>query len=217
MNQLLTREQYWDRAAEKKEFTTPFQVELFRDVVAKEACILDIGCGYGRTLSQLDLCGFHNSTGVDIAEGMIKRGKKLFPGLSLEHIEDCGKIPFADNSFDTVILLAVLTCIIDDLEQEQLIREINRVLKKDGIIYMNDFLINSDQRNVDRYTEFEPKYNKYGIFELQEEKRVALRHYTKARIDELIVKFEKIVFEPVVYKTMNGNQSNGFYYMGRKI
>ena len=213
MNKLLTQEEYWDRVAEEKEFTTPFQMELFKKVVPKKARILDIGCGYGRTLQELYLSEFNDLSGIDISKKMIDKGTKLYPHLALRKY-DGSQLPFENNSLDAVILLAVLTCIISNSEQEKLIDEIQRVLRDDGILYVNDFLINSDQRNVDRYKRYEAKYNKYGIFELSE--GVVLRHYTKVRIDELLGNFEKIIFESVIYTTMNGNKSNGLYYIGKK-
>ena len=213
MNKLLTQKEYWDNVAEEKEFTTPFQMELFKKNVSKEARILDVGCGYGRTLNELYLSEFTNLSGIDISKKMINRGIKLYPQLTLKKHES-GSLPFENNSFDAVILLAVLTCIINNIEQEKLINEIQRVLRDDGVVYINDFLINSDQRNIDRYKRFEAKYNEYGIFELQE--GVALRHHTRVRIDELMSSYEKITFEPVIYTTMNGNKSNGLYYIGRK-
>ncbi|MDA3917382.1 MAG: class I SAM-dependent methyltransferase [Deltaproteobacteria bacterium] len=213
MNKLLTQEEYWDSVAGEKEFTTPFQMELFKKVVPKEARILDVGCGYGRTLHELYLSEFTNLSGIDISKKMIDKGTKLYPQLTLKKYDD-SRLPFENNSLDAVILLAVLTCIISNKEQEKLIDEIERVLKDDGVLYINDFLINSDQRNIDRYKRHEVKYNKYGIFELSE--GVVLRHYTKMRIDELMGNFEKIIFESVIYTTMNGNKSNGLYYIGRK-
>ena len=213
MNKLLTQKEYWDNVAEEKEFTTPFQMELFKKNVPKKARILDVGCGYGRTLNELYLSEFTNLSGIDISNKMINRGIKLYPHLTLKKHES-GSLPFENNSFDAIILLAVLTCIINNIEQEELINEVQRVLRDDGVVYINDFLINSDQRNIDRYKQFEAKYNEYGIFELRE--GVALRHYTRIRIDKLMSSYEKIIFEPVIYTTMNGNKSNGLYYLGRK-
>lgn len=213
---MLTQEKYWNDVAFEKEFTTPFQMGLFKKNVSRKAKILDVGCGYGRILNELQLSGFTNLTGIDISKKMIKRGNNLYPHINLKKIENSCNIPYKDNSFNAVVLLAVLTCIIDDGEQEQLINEVLRVLKTGGIVYINDFLINSDQRNIDRYKQFESKYKKYGIFELQEKEGVSLRHYTRERIDELTHDFKNTVFKPVVYTTMNGNKSNGFYYLGRK-
>ena len=214
MDKLLNQENYWDSVAQKKEFTTPFQMELFEKFVPKEAHILDVGCGYGRTLNELSLSGFTNLAGIDISKKMIVQGNKLYPHLNFKKHENSG-IPFVDESFDAVILLAVLTCIINDTEQEKLMAEVHRVLQDDGVVYLNDFLINSDQRNIDRYNQYKVKYGKYGTFELQE--GVALRHHTRTWIDKLMSMFETITLKPVIYTTMNGNKSKGLYYMGRKF
>ncbi len=215
MNKLQTQEKYWDNVAEEKEFTTPFQMELFKQFVPKDAQILDVGCGYGRTLNELYQSGFTDLTGIDISKNMIHRGKNLFPHLNLTKPENNG-ISFGDKSFDGVLLLAVLTCIISDNEQERLISEVHRILRDDGIVYINDFLINIDQPNIDRYEKYVPKYNNYGTFELQEGSGVALRHYTRKRINELMSAFKTITFKPVIYTTMNKNKSNGLYYLGKK-
>lgn len=39
------------------------------------------------------------------------------------------------------------------------------MLKKDGVLYVNDFLLNNDERNLNRYNAFKERYNKYGVFE----------------------------------------------------
>ena len=211
MNKSADQEKYWDNVAEEKEFTTFFQMELFEKYVPKEARILDVGCGYGRTLNELSLAGFTNLSGVDISEKMVARGLALYPDIVLRKNQS-GGIPFEDNAFDAVIILAVLTCIIDNAEQEKFINEIKRVLRTGGVVYINDFLLNHDQRNVDRYRQYEAQYNRYGIFELPE--GVTFRHHTWERIDELTSGFDKIAFQQTVYTTMNGNRSNGFYYLG---
>ncbi len=51
---------------------------------------------------------------------------------------------FDENSFDAIILFGILSAIVDDDFQKSLISEIQRVLKPNGIIYVNDFLINSN-------------------------------------------------------------------------
>lgn len=113
-----------------------------------------------------------------------------------------------------VILFAVLTSIIDNREQSSLINEINRVLKHDGIIYINDFLLNTDTRNRDRYKTFKDKYGTYGVFELPE--GAILRHHDPLHIQNLVKLFHTIKFDRITFKTMNGHLSNGFIFMGRK-
>lgn len=212
MTRILNQEKYWDEVAQEKEFPTPFQIKEFEKYVSPGKSILDVGCGYGRILSELYGQGYENLTGVDFSQGMINRGLKLHPQLNL--IKNNGdKLPFADDEFDAVLLIAVLTCTANPEEQEKLISEIKRVLKKDGILYINDYLINDDQRNLKRYQKYNNKYGIYGIFELPE--GAILRHHTPEHISKLTKDFKELLFEKTVYNTMNGNKSNGFYYMGK--
>lgn len=209
----MNQKDYWNSVSEQKEFTTPFQAGEFERFVDKSAAILDVGCGYGRTLNELYQMGYRRLRGIDFSRGMIARGQKLYPQLDLK-VKKNASIGLPDGSIDAVILFAVLTCIHSDEEQRILISEIRRVLKPGGILYVNDFLLNTDQRNLDRYRKFEEKYGKYGVFELPE--GAVLRHHSAAWIRELLGEFETLRQEPLIFTTMNGHTSNGFYYIGRR-
>ena len=210
MNTILDQEKYWDKVSEEKEFPTPFQIQEFEKYVSKDMHILDIGCGYGRTLNELHNQGFKNLTGIDYSQGMINKGLRLNPYLNL--IKNDGyTIPFPDSKFDAVLLISVLTSNIKDEEQERLMSEISRVLKDNGILYITDYLINNNKRNLERYKKYTDKYGIYGVFKLSE--GVILRHHTENHIMKLTKDFQKLVFEKTVYETMNGNKSNGFYYI----
>ncbi len=209
----MEQKNYWNDVAETKTFTTPFQSKEFEKYVSKNAIIIDVGCGYGRTLNELSALGYKNLTGFDFSKEMIKRGIATFPQLNLNTMV-AGHIPADDNSVDAVILFAVLTCISNNDDQKQLIREIRRVLKKDGVIYVNDFLLNEDSRNLERYEKYCEKHGVYGVFELPE--GAVLRHHSEEWIKMLLSDFEELEFEHLTFTTMNGNRSNGFYYIGRK-
>jgi ubiquinone/menaquinone biosynthesis C-methylase UbiE len=200
---------YWNSVAPIKEFTTPFQMDIFQKYINMNAYILDIGCGYGRTLNELYNNGYKNSIGIDFSEKMIERGKTMHPHLYFETMAN-EKLKYSENTFDAVILLAVLTCIINDKEQIKLLNEVKRVLKQDGVIYINDFLLNSDERNIKRYKEYESRYKNYGIFELTE--GAIVRHHDKIWTKKSLEIFKEIEFKEVEYITMNGNKSNGYYY-----
>jgi len=204
---------YWDSVSEKKEFTTALDLNLVEPFINTNSFIVDYGCGYGRTLDQLWQNGFQNTLGFDFSSEMIQRGKKQFPYLNLKTSSNNG-IDCADGSVDMVILFAVLTCVITDREQDNLMQEVLQVLKPGGFVYINDFLINDDQRNLDRYINFETKYGTYGVFELPE--GALLRHHTETRIKQLAHGFHKVAFNKTTFKTMNGNLSNGFVFIGRK-
>lgn len=207
----MIQKEYWDSVSEKKQFTTPFQPDEFCKYLDKDSRILDVGCGYGRTLDELYRAGYRSLTGIDFAEGMIARGRRQFPHLDLRVKKTAG-IDFPDNSMDGVILFAVLTCIRGNTEQTKLISEIKRVLKPDGILYVNDFLLNTDERNLSRYKKFEDKYRTYGVFELPD--GAVCRHHSEEWIKELLKGFHTLCYERLTFTTMNGHASNGFYFIG---
>jgi len=208
---LLKQKEYWNDVANEKNFTTPFRHDLFSKYVSKDAVILDYGCGYGRTLFELKEHGYSNLYGVDFSEEMIKRAELNNEDIKYSVI-DSGKLPYADNSFDSVLLFAVLTCVHNDQEQNAIVSEIKRVLKPNGVIYINDFLLNNDARNEERYSRYYNKYKAYGVFELQD--GAILRHHSKRRILEWGSGFEQLEYENVEYVTMNNNRSNGLVYIG---
>lgn len=209
----MKQQEYWESVSPTKNFTTPFQAKEFCQHVAKDSLVLDVGCGYGRTLQELHGLGYQNLMGMDFTEGMIRRGQSLYPYLDLRVMEHAA-IDLPDDSVNAVILFAVITCIWNSAEQRKLIQEIRRVLKPGGILYINDFLLNDDQRNRDRYAKFADKYGIYGVFELPE--GAICRHHDTVWIHELLQDYEQLQFQPLTFTTMNGNKSNGFFYIGRK-
>lgn len=207
----MKQEEYWNSVSDKKELTTPFQSEAFSKFVKRDSYILDVGCGYGRTLDELYHNGYRNLTGIDFSSGMIERGKQQFPYLDLR-VKENDRIALPDNSVDAVILFAVLTCIHTNREQEQLLKEIRRVLKPQGILYVNDFLLNTDERNLLRYEKFKETYGVYGVFELPE--GAVCRHHDEAWIRQLLEDFKELEYNHLTFVTMNGHKSNGFYFIG---
>src|SRR5262245_5082650 len=104
---------YWSAAAPVASFSHPVDLARFEAHVPKDARILDVGCGWGRTLAELGDAGWTRLTGVDVAPGMIERGRELHPGLDL-HVGEASDLPFERGSFDAVVLFAVLTTIPSD-------------------------------------------------------------------------------------------------------
>jgi SAM-dependent methyltransferase len=205
---------YWDRVATEKCFSHPLRLDwLARYLPSQEAKILDYGCGYGRTLAELATSGYGNSFGVDFSQGMLSRAHDEVPRSGLVR-NDGRSLPFKSESFDLVMLFAVLTCVPDNTEQRVLVSETKRVLRPGGLLYISDLLINSDVRNRKRYEEYAPAYECYGVFELPE--GVVVRHHTAEWIEEVTAEFQKLEYEPFTVITMNGNTSAAFQYLGRK-
>lgn len=214
MGALNNQVEYWDRVAWEKNFTLPFDKEKFRQLVPRTCRILDYGCGYGRILAELQAMGYANLLGVDTSSELIERGATLHPALDLR-IFDGGPLPFADASFDAVLLVAVLTCIPGDDSQRRIVDEISRVLSRGGVLCLADFLLNEDQLNQRRYQEANGKYDAYGVFELPE--GAVLRHHHPDWLAQLTAGFAELSSQVSQVQTMNGHLSESLMYFGRKI
>jgi SAM-dependent methyltransferase len=205
---------YWDRVANEKRFSHPLRLDwLARYLKNPQAGILDYGCGYGRTLAELSEAGYQNLVGVDFSEAMLARARLAVPRAGLIRNDGHG-LPFRNECLDAVLLFAVLTCIPDSDEQRFLLAEAKRVLRPGGLLYVSDLLVNNDQRNRERYSQYAEAYGCYGVFELPE--GVVVRHHEREWIDEIVNPFEQLEFEPFTVTTMNGNASAAFQYLGRK-
>ena len=207
----MNQNEYWNSVAEEKNFTTILDVELFSKFVSKDCKILDVGCGYGRILNELAEAGFTDLTGVDSAENMIKRGLREYPNLNLL-VNPNGKLPFAQNTFDAVILFGVLTCVPDNESQKVLLNDIKRVLKPGGVIYINDFLLNSGFKRWLFYKKAQKETGIYGAFKTYD--GATVRHHAEDYILNLLSDFKTLDYQKFVIPTMNGNKSNSFGFIG---
>lgn len=71
---------------------------------------------------------------VDIDPGAIERAKKNFPAVNITYvIDDVLKLQFPDNMFD-VISACELIEHLDETDQDQMLKELKRVLKPGGIL-----------------------------------------------------------------------------------
>ncbi|HKO63538.1 MAG TPA: class I SAM-dependent methyltransferase [Pyrinomonadaceae bacterium] len=203
--------QYWNRVASQKSFSHPLRADWLTPRLPSGAYILDVGCGYGRTLQQLLEAGFPNCVGLDVSEGMLARYRSEVHSARLVR-NDGHDFPLQHESVDAVLLFAVLTCIPADTEQLYLVNEVRRVLRPGGLLYISDLLVNQDARNRERYQRCERRFGRYGVFELPE--GVVVRHHSEEWIREITRPFERLEYEPFNVTTMNGNSSSAFQYLG---
>ena len=209
----MTQSDYWNSVADTVEFTLPLNYGNFSKFINKSDLIVDLGCGYGRTVNDLYGLGYNRVIGIDTSHEMIRRGKNQFPFLDLRFSQN-GICDVKADSVDAVLLFCVLSANPFDDEQKMLLGEVDRILKKDGIVYVADSLIAKDLRNAMRYKKFEDKYNSYGIFENDE--GGVFRHYTEENINSLFSRYENLFFEKVKSKGADGYITNGFYSFYKK-
>ncbi|MBN2427330.1 MAG: class I SAM-dependent methyltransferase [Deltaproteobacteria bacterium] len=212
MEDINIQSEYWDEAAASRKFTHPLPWSVFRDMIPPAAKILDYGCGYGRTCSELVKAGYANVTGIDISQEMIKRGKGLNPDLDL-HFFDGKTIGFENDFFDACLLIAVLNCIPQDAGLKRTIAEIYRLLRPGGILFISDYPLQSDQRNKKRYQEFEQKLGTFGMFCTD---GAVFRHFDMELIKQLLSDFDIVWQDNIRLRTMNGNESDAIQIFARK-
>lgn len=141
------QEKVWDEIAplwnkykvEKSEKKSRF-IDNFIEKSDKK--ILDLGCGSGRN--------FFNFEGtiyaVDFSNEMLKlaeKNSKKFKSKFIFKKSKTDNLPFEDNFFDKVIFVATLHCIETEKEREQTIKELFRVLKPDGKMFITVWNKNS--------------------------------------------------------------------------
>jgi len=193
---------FWNRAAETKQFSHPLDHARLTRALPRDAVILDYGCGQGRLSRELIDRGYINVLGMDSSIEMIRIASERVPEAGFHAIEG-ERLPCGDQSIDAVLLFAVLTCIASDEAQKKLLREFKRVLRPGGLLLISDYPLQADERNLARYEEFKDELGGFGRFRLPD--GAVLRHHSREWFATLLGDFR--VEEAVEFdgKTMNGN------------
>jgi len=214
MHQLDNQIDYWNRVGPGKPFGHPVNLERLTDLLPTDSHILDFGCGYGRVLGLLHKNGYTNLIGVDPVPAMVAAARERLPGISFQELVQPPNLALADGSVDATFLFTVLTCVPTDHGQRAIIREISRVLRRGGLLYISDLWLQTDARNLERYKRDQAKYEIYGVFDLPE--GVTLRHHDRRWIETLTSEYDLLALDEIEVQTMNGNSANGFQWFGRK-
>lgn len=208
-------QQYWNDIGAKKVFEDPLYMDKLQPFLSPTAQIVEYGCGYGRMMRILKSAGYHNLIGFDFAPNMITRGRKENPDLDLRLLEKVGVIPVNDESVDALVMSTVLCSITDEQKLVELMAEIRRVLKKQGVLYITDFLICEHPRYQEKYSSGLQRFGEWGIYTTNE--NLAVRHFTTQLIMHLLRAFDIQWFEQFDFKTMNQNPARTFHCIAKKI
>jgi SAM-dependent methyltransferase len=202
MARLDQQTEYWNSTGAGKTFTHPLEPSWLSGL-APSARILDYGCGYGRLAGEVHGHGFAEVEGVDLSPALIARARQQWPALGFSVISTPPTLPYPDESFDAVLLFAVLTCIPTDTGQREVVAELRRLLRPGGLLYLSDMCLQPDERNGARYEEFAAKYGVYGVFETGD--GAVCRHHDPAWLHGLLSGFDRVAERQVPVETMNGH------------
>lgn len=211
---MMTAQKYWNDIGAKKIFEDPLYLDKLSPFLSPAAQILEYGCGYGRMLRILRSAGYYNLIGFDFAPNMITRGVAENPDLDLRLLEKAGTIPCHNESYDAVVMSTVLCCITEEHVLTALMKEISRVLKKNGVLYLTDFLLCDHPRYQEKYEIGLQQFGTWGIYTTNE--NLTVRHFTTKAIMDLLREFDIQWFEQFDFKTMNQNPARTFHSIAKK-
>lgn len=104
-------------------------VKLFMDDLPPESNILDCGCGNGKNMYREDCTFIGLDNSVELLKIAQKKGRNVVEG-------DIRELPFEDNSFDSVISVAVIHHLATKEDRLKAINEMFRVCKPNGKIFI---------------------------------------------------------------------------------
>jgi len=129
----------------KSRFRVWPHIQQFLDRLPSNSRVLDIGCGNGKNMSyrqDLDMTGLEYSKALcDIC---LSRDLNVIQG-------DARALPFSDNSFDAIIMIAVIHH-INPLEHYKVINEIKRVLKPNGTCLITNWAVEQPENSKRKFT-----------------------------------------------------------------
>lgn len=138
----MDQREVWDNIAEdwnKKRVNAVPDTASF--LANKKGTILDLGCGSGRNFTKTD----GTIIGADFSAKMLKLAKEKTSKDNLDIslvLSDALNLPFADDSFDSIVLSSVLHCIKWN-RRKKVLGELKRVAKNGAPVFVSVW--NKDQ------------------------------------------------------------------------
>ncbi len=203
---------YWNGEGAGKKFTHPVPVEELLDLVGPGARVLDYGCGYGRVCALLVDAGFTNVVGADASRALVERGLAARLDLDLR-VVDAPPLPFPDASFDCCLLVALLTCIPSDTGVDAVLAEVKRLLAPGGLLFISDYPLQTDARNVARYDAGEAEFGLRGVFRAG---AAVFRHFPPQRMTAMLSGFTPIWRRELEVTTLGGHSARVLQLLARK-
>lgn len=124
---------YWDDIHKKYNSTYDDWLNKYTKLFRKDFKFVELGCGRAYCSNYLISEGFSNVIATDFSSEVLKMVQKENKDLQTMLFDMTGGLPFGDNSVDVVIADLCLHY-FDSEMTKYIIKEISRVLKKDGYL-----------------------------------------------------------------------------------
>jgi len=118
--------------------------------------IVDVACGTGdmmdfwRSRSEKSGVSINEIVGVDPSVGMVNVAREKYPKFNY-HISKATEIPLEDSSAD---FLSITYGIRNVVQRKEALDEFNRVLKKDGLVVILEFMKNENPSLLGKIRDF---------------------------------------------------------------
>lgn len=209
----------------KARYNIPLPRKLVSSLKGKAVnYVLDVGCGYGRACFFLNE-NRHSVIGVDIDRVQIKLAleEAKLRGIKGEIdflVNDARNLCFPNSSFDAVIMLALFT-LVSKSDRLEIIREIHKVLKPFGYIFIEEFGQTWENPIYSkRYKEDLTVTGELGTFTVKDETGKVLHlvhHFSCEELSALLRSFSIISFEEDVFTSYyHGNWVKGYIVIVQK-
>ncbi len=129
-------------------------------IAKKNDLVLDAGCGSGYLYPALKKTKY---IGVDFSQELIKVARKRYPEVSFEKMNIL-KLNFKDNYFDKIFSIGVLHQIPSTKKRMEFLKEIRRVLKKNGVFTIRVWNLWEKKRKVILKYFFHPQLDFKDMF-----------------------------------------------------
>ena len=166
-------------------------VKNFIESFSNKAQFLEVGCGNGKNM----LLRPSNFTGCDNCENFIKICKKR----NLNVIQACAtNLPFKSNNFDGTLSVAVIHHLSTIERREKAINELVRVTKPGGLIFIEVWAFENNNRVIDKNQDSLVPWNYNG--------KVFQRFYhffKKEEIIKIVQKFKNVELLSITNEKFN--------------
>ena len=164
----------------------------FTDHISKKDVVLDLGCGNGQNTFKAAK-KVKKVVGVELDDALLKIAKetataKKLQNVSFEKADLEKRLKYKNNAFDKILFLDVLEHLIN---RDQILDEIKRVLKADGLLFLGVPNKETSWKKIQRsvgvcyYSDPDHKieYSKRGITNLLKSHNFEIRHFDYGKFD----------------------------------